>query len=281
MVHLCGRPLPNRGRCTLGRETAIQSMTWSPDGWLRTADGHGLPYSEVAAPALPLHPFPPPPEREDFDSPELPRHFQWLRSPWPAELFSLTERPGHLRVYGRETLGSLFRQSLVARRQQSHCFTAATVIDFEPDRFQQMAGLICYYNSSKFHYLYISHDADLGKHIRVMSCLPDQIQSDVFTPPVAIPTGVPIHLRVEVDYERLYFAWSVADQQWRRVPGHFDASILSDEAGPPGNPNFTGAFVGMCCQDLAGTGRPADFDTFLYRERTYLADPFSDPFTDE
>ena len=29
MVHLCGRPLRNRGRCTLGRETAIQQMVWS------------------------------------------------------------------------------------------------------------------------------------------------------------------------------------------------------------------------------------------------------------
>ena len=25
-------------------------------------------------------------------------------------------------------------------------------MEFEPDRYQQMAGLICYYNSSKFHY---------------------------------------------------------------------------------------------------------------------------------
>ena len=38
MVYLCGRPLRNRGRCTLGRETAIQKMTWSEDGWLRTGD---------------------------------------------------------------------------------------------------------------------------------------------------------------------------------------------------------------------------------------------------
>ena len=36
MAYLCGRPLPNRGRCVLGRETAIQKMVWSPDGWLRT-----------------------------------------------------------------------------------------------------------------------------------------------------------------------------------------------------------------------------------------------------
>ena len=34
-----------------------------------------------------------------------------------------------------------------------------------------------------------------------------------------------------------------------------------------------GAFVGMCCQDVAGTRRPADFDYFEYREREYRIDP--------
>jgi xylan 1,4-beta-xylosidase len=276
LVHLCGRPLRNRGRCTLGRETAIQRMVWSPDGWLRTADGQGLPYMETAAPALPAHPFPEAPARYDFDDPSLPLDFQWLRSPYPEELFSLTERPGHLRLFGHESMGSLFRQSLIARRQQSHCYSAQTAIEFEPDRFQQMAGLICYYNGSKFHYLYISHDDAFGKHMRVMSCVPDQPQSDAFTAPIPIPGGAPVHLRVEIDYERLHFAYRLTGEDWRWVPGQFDASILSDEAGPPGNPNFTGAFVGMCCQDLSGTRRPADFDFFLYRERPYQANPFAD-----
>jgi len=273
LVHLCGRPLPNRGRCTLGRETAIQPMTWSQDGWLRTSDGAGLPYTEVAAPPLPEHPFPAAREREDFESPTLPLDFQWLRSPWPDELFSLTARPGFLRLYGRETLGSHFRQSLVARRQQAHCYHAETVMEFEPDGYQQMAGLICYYNSSKFHYLCVSHHEDLGKYVQAWSCNPDQPQPDVFGTPVAIPAGEPIHLRVEVDFERLYFAYRVGDREWTRL-GQLDASILSDEASAPGIPNFTGAFVGVCCQDLGGTGRHADFDYFEYRERSYLPDPF-------
>lgn len=270
MVHLCGRPLRNRGRCTLGRETAIQKMVWGEDGWLRTADGQGVPESHVPAPALPHHTFPDSLVREDFDRPELPLDFQWLRSPFSEELFSLTERPGHLRLYGRETIGSLFRQALVARRQQSHCFSASTATDYEPERFQQMAGLVCYYNSSKFHYLYISHDAGIGKHVRIMSCLPDQVQSDAFSAPVPIPNGVTIDLRVEVDYERLYFAYRLEGHDWCRLPGPLDASILSDEAAAPGTPNFTGAFVGMCCQDLSGAGLPADFDFFEYRERAYV-----------
>jgi xylan 1,4-beta-xylosidase len=251
-------------------------MTWSEDGWLRTADGEGLPSLDVVAPALPVHVFPPVPIRVDFDSPHLPLDFQWLRSPWPDELFSLTERPGHLRLYGRESVGSLFRQALVARRQQSHCFSAGTVVDFEPEHFQQMAGLICYYNSFKFHYFYISHDEAFGKHLRVMSCLPDQVQSDVFTPQIAISSGEPVHLRVEVDSDRLLFAYRVAGQDWCWLPQQFDASILSDETGHPGNPNFTGAFVGMCCQDMSGTCRTADFDYFVYRERSFLPNPSAD-----
>jgi xylan 1,4-beta-xylosidase len=78
-----------------------------------------------------------------------------------------------------------------------------------------------------------------------------------------------VRLRVEVDFERLIFAYCVEGGEWRRLPQQFDASILSDEAAAPGTPNFTGAFVGMACQDMAGTGRPADFDYFEYRERDY------------
>ena len=269
MVYLCGRPLRNRGRCTLGRETAIQRMTWSADGWLRTADGHGIPSVDVDGPALPLHAFPGDPVCEDFDSAHLPIAFQWLRSSFPEELFSLTARPGHLRLYGRETIGSQFRQALVARRQQSHCYSAATVVEFEPRHYQQMAGLVCYYNSAKFHYLYVSHDESAGRHLRVMTCLPDQVQSDVFTAPIGIPEGQRVHLGVEVDYERLHFRYKVEGGDWHWLPQPFDASILSDEATAPGLPNFTGAFVGMACQDLAGTALPADFDYFDYRERDF------------
>lgn len=278
LVYLCGRPLPNRGRCTLGRETAIQRMRWDDDGWLRTEDGGNLPRIHTPAPALPAHPFPPAPAREDFDSRSLPLAFQWLRSPYPEELFSLTARPGHLRLFGRETIGSQFRQALVARRQQAHCFSAETVLDFEPAHFQQAAGLVCYYNGAKFHYLYVSHEERMGKHLRVMSALPDSPQADAFTPPVLVRAGVPLHLRVEVDYERLLFAYRHDDEpEWRWLPQQFDASILSDEASAPGLPNFTGAFVGMACQDLAGTGHPADFDYFDYREREYRPDVRSQP----
>jgi xylan 1,4-beta-xylosidase len=272
MVYLCGRPLRNRGRCTLGRETGIVRMEWGGDGWLRTADGAGIPQVEVAGPDVPAHAFPAPAARSDFDGGTLPIEFQWLRSPQPEDLFSLSARPGHLRLYGRETIGSLFRQALVARRQQAHCFTASTVVDFEPEHFQQMAGLVCYYGGAKFHYLHVSHDETVGRYLAVMSALPDSPQADAFTPKVPVPAG-PVELRVEVDEERMYFGYRLGGGAWQWLPQQFDASILSDEASAPGLPNFTGAFVGMACQDMAGTAKAADFDWFEYRERAFVADP--------
>jgi xylan 1,4-beta-xylosidase len=269
LVHLCGRPLRNRGRCTLGRETAIQKMVWNDDGWLETENADSVPRMEVQPPALPKFEFPKETGRDDFESPELSLNFQWLRSPWPAELFSLTDRPGHLRLYGRESIGSFFRQSLVARRQQSQCYTATTSVEFCPVDFQQMAGLVCYYNSAKFHYFFVSYDETLGKYLRVMSSIPDQVQPDVFTAHIPIAGDGPVELRVDVDFERLRFAYKAGNESWTWLPEVLDASILSDEATAPGQPNFTGAFVGMCCQDSSGQGRPADFDYFQYIEREY------------
>ena len=79
---------------------------------------------------------------------------------------------------GRETIGSLFRPSRIARRQQSHCFSAFAGIEFKPDHVEQLAGLVCYCNSTRFHCLYLLHVKAVGKDPRVKSCAPDSAQAD-------------------------------------------------------------------------------------------------------
>lgn len=265
MAYLCGRPLPGQARCVLGRETSIQPMAWSADGWLRTLSGDAAPMPEVAGPAdkpealLAGH--------DDFAEPTLPLPFQWLRTPYPEHLFSLTARPGHLRLFGRETIGSLFTQALVARRQQAFRYTATTSVDVAPAHFQHAAGLVCYYNSSKFHYLHVTSDEVVGRHLRILSVLPSGPERDAVSAPVPLPAGV-VHLRADVDLDVLRFAYRPdGAAEWTWLPEVLDASILSDEASEPQLPNFTGAFVGMACQDLAGSGLTADFDYFAYVER--------------
>jgi xylan 1,4-beta-xylosidase len=267
MAYLCARPLADSDRCVLGRETAIQPMRWCQDGWLRTLDGGAAPVLDVVSAAAGDTVRMPQNERHEFADRSLPDVFQWLRTPYPEHLFSLDERPGHLRLYGRETIGSQFTQSLVARRQQAFRYTAETLVEVNPRNFQQAAGLVCYYNSTKFHLLQISSDDGGERQVQVVSADPGDGECGLIVHSGKIPAG-PVALRVEVDHEILRFAYRSADNEdWYWLPETLDASILSDEATLPGLPNFTGAFVGMACYDLTGARMPADFAYFQYVER--------------
>lgn len=275
IVHLCGRPLSLHSdsdlqRCPLGRETSIQKADWSGDGWLRLANGSNTPDLETPAPDLPPHPWPEAPTMTRFDTERLPIDFQWLRYPWDESLFSRQARPGRLRLFGAESFGSWFRQSLIARRQQAFRFTAMTKVEFEPDTLQQCAGLICYYNASKFHYLNITCDEAGQKHLAVTSCLGEDrfnldypIESAKHIP---LPRGMAVWLRAEVDCATLRFSWSLDGDRWTTHEGVLDYSLVSDEAGRGYSKSFTGAFVGMACHDISGRRQPADFEFFEYVE---------------
>ena len=47
--------------------------------------------------------------------------------------------------------------------RKAPCVSAETVVDFAPEHFQHMAGLVCYYNGSKYHYLFLSRDETHGR----------------------------------------------------------------------------------------------------------------------
>jgi xylan 1,4-beta-xylosidase len=255
----------------LGRETAIQKAYWTEDGWLRLANGGNTPDMETPAPKLPPHPWPTTPAMTRFDSDRLPIDFQWLRHPWDESMFSLRARPGRLRLFGAESFGSWFRQSLIARRQQAFCFTATTKMEFEPDTLQQSAGLICYYSAQKFHYLNITCSDDGEKYLSIISCLGEErfnlaypLDSAKY---IALPRGQAVWLRATVDYAALRFAWSLDGERWTTHEGVLDYSLISDESGRGYTKSFTGAFVGMACHDISGRRQPADFEFFEYVER--------------
>jgi xylan 1,4-beta-xylosidase len=269
MVYLCARPVPGTQSCVMGRETALQPVKWTADGWIEPSEPRVQADNPVRATATP----PEASHAYDFDAADLPGDFQWLRTPYPEGLFSLSARPGHLTLFGRETIGSQFEQSLVGRRQTSLCYEAATTLDFEPRSFQQSAGLVCYYNSTKFHYAYVSHDEEAGRHLRVLSALPDLACPETLSQIYPLPGG-PIELRIRSDGRHLTFSYRPAgDGAWSDLGEVFDATILADEATLPGYPSFTGTFVGMACQDTSGLTCPAHFDRFEYIARDEVGNP--------
>ena len=118
MAHLCSRPNSARGSL-LGRETALQKITWQ-DGWPRLACGGKIAQNAVPAPKdLPEVELPAMAEQDDFDVPALAPGYATPRTPL-GDCVNLTVRPGWLRLTGQESMNSLHHVTLVARRQQEH-----------------------------------------------------------------------------------------------------------------------------------------------------------------
>ena len=266
LVHLCARPNKER-RCTLGRETSIQQVYWNEDGWLRLKHGGHNPAAEIEEANLPVTVFDMEPVRDHFDQEELNIHFQTLRIPLSKEWMTLKERKGFLRLYGAESLASHYRQSLVARRQQSFHYTAQTCVEFEPVSFQQMAGILAFYDTENYYYLRITN-TDGNKTLGIIKSINDDFELPIKE--ILINDAERVHLRIEVEEDQLRFYYSIQDEEhFIPVGDSYDASLLSDECCREGC--FTGAFVGICCQDMSGRRNYADFDYFEYIEKeSYL-----------
>ena len=132
-----------------------------------------------------------------------------------------------------------------------------TSIEFEPQYFKQMAGLILYYDYDNYLYLHITRDEELGKVVTLLKA-----ENKRYTTPygyIPVPENCPIRLKITVRDGYASFAWAL-DAQWHPMGDELDASFLSDEACNEGW--FTGTTAGLCCQDLTGNRLPADFDFF-------------------
>lgn len=260
LAHLCGRPVRDQ-RCPLGRETALQEVFWTNDGWLRLSAGGSTPREDVQCLGLPPHPFPLQPVRDVFDSEALDVHYSTLRTPTSEDWLSLKERPGCLRLRGRDSPGSLHQQSMVARRLESMDARFETEVEFEPESFQHLAGLICFYDDENFFYLCITHDDAIGKCLQLYVADKGKLQAQL-NPPIPLTVGGTLLLRAEYHCATVVFSWSVGrSAPFERLARPFDATKLSDEYNTRGL-GFTGTLVGTCVHDMSGRKTPADFHYF-------------------
>jgi xylan 1,4-beta-xylosidase len=82
-----------------------------------------------------------------------------------------------------------------------------------------------------------------------------------------------VFLKASLNGADLQFYFASKENDWHEIGPVLDAGILSDDYVRDGGtrycPAFTGAFVGLCCQDLSGGRIPAYFDWFSYQEYNY------------
>ena len=149
LVHLCARPFVPELRCTLGRETAIQKMIWTEDGWLRLADGSNLAKLETEETGLVDFNAEILPDRDDFDREVLRRDYYSPRI-FPSTFTDCKSRKGFVKLRGQESLSSLNKVSLLCRKLPSVNVEVSAGLDFNPEIYQHSAGLVLYYDNMNY-----------------------------------------------------------------------------------------------------------------------------------
>lgn len=131
------------------------------------------------------------------------------------------------------------------------------------EHFVGMAGLVVFYDNQNYFYLRISHDEQIGKCLGIITS-DNGVYDEPLEKDVAINDGTKCFLRAVLDHNKLKFYYSLDGHSFTLIGQDFDATILSDEYCKQGW--FTGAFVGLCCQDLSSQKIYADFDFFEVTE---------------
>jgi xylan 1,4-beta-xylosidase len=236
----------------LGRETFLVPVRWE-DEFPIFSPGTGRVEFEYTAPNLPEHVWDTPPAREDFNDTTLAYHWNFLRTP-REEFYSLTERPGFLRLKVRpQKLSEQSNPSFVGRRQQHINFTAETAFEFTPQQ-NEHAGLALV-QSTDFHFLFIV-TCESEPVIRLIKRSHGKDETLAEHP---VSAG---HYTLKVTaHEQDYNFYFSTNGQWQTLAENIDGRILST----PVAGGFVGAYIAMYA---SSNGQPsanhADFDWFEY-----------------
>lgn len=274
---LCGRPwhhenestLDPRGFCSLGRETSIQKVFFDKEGWPRIVGGHGG-MIKVDAPKdakamsniFDDHSF-----EDQFDQPNLKLKWQTLRDPFDNRMGK--QGKGKLVLNGQQSLSSIFNVSLIAIRWESFYFAAETKVNFDPSSYQQMAGLVNFYNDRHYSWIFITYNED--DNCRVIDVAENDnnyYHSFLKDKEIIIPDNLNgVYFRTIVKKQFYYYEYSFDGKNWIKIDIKLDSAILSDDYVLQNYGGFfTGAMVGLACVDYSGFYRPAYFDFFKYQE---------------
>jgi len=258
LVHLCARPFVPELRCTLGRESAIQKMIWTDDGWLRMADGTNLAKIETEEACLPVFDAEILPDRDDFDETVLRKDYYSPRI-FPNEFTDCTCREGFIRLRGQESLSSLNRVSLLCRKLPSVEVEASICLDFNPEIYQHSAGLVLYYDNMNYIALRKYYSDTLKQPVVAIISLENGEKKEHLDTRTAVDCRM-LRFELIVSGRESYFKWGYEGEDTKPIGPVFATDKLSDEYCKYGE--FTGTMVGIFAVDSMFHKKEADFDYF-------------------
>lgn len=248
---------------TVGRETGMDPVTWLEDGWFVINDGKG-PSTVQTAPKLPVCRYPKW-TRDDFDSEELNIHWEFVRLPARGS-YSLTERPGYLRIWTQDgQLSEIRAKNILLRREQELSYTASAEVEFYPSRDGEQAGLTCYYSTATYVRFSLCYEGGRKLQLVINRNHGEELMAEV--------SGIlekPVYLKVVVDKLRRSFFYSYDAEQWMLAGVLEDCIYLCDEGVPDDPKRHTGTLVGIYANNGGcGSRIAADFDYFQYDDMDF------------
>ncbi|MGN1180514.1 MAG: family 43 glycosylhydrolase [Suilimivivens sp.] len=227
MVYLCGRMI-GEGYSILGRETALDPITWTKDGWpiVNNLDGPSVLQKK--------------PELPEWKTDK--KNGKEFVTPRPPEKGAISYENGRLLLKGsRQPLSSVDARNILVRRQTAFSFVAEASL-MVPELLEgQESGITCYYDENTWVCFYLSRQNDeyflqVKEHIGREDILHEKKTVDY-------PTGKQYLLGVETKYlnRRFYYKENGTEITVAELPNVY---YLCDEGIRMGK-RFTGAMVGM------------------------------------
>jgi len=230
-------------------------VRWEED-WPIVSPGTGRVEFSYPTPNLPEHPWSASPACDHFDAETLDLCWNFLRVP-DEQSYSLSERPGHLRLYLRpQHMAEHSNPSFVGRRQQHIHFAAQTKIEFTPQAANECAGLVLTQNN-EFHFRFVVIG---GTSPTIQLVQRAHGEEKTLAEQDILNTG-PLYLKVEAHEQSYSFYVATTPNQWQSLAENVDGRILST----PVAGGFVGAWIALYA---SSNGQPAtnhaDFDWFEY-----------------
>ncbi|MCR4924237.1 MAG: glycoside hydrolase family 43 protein [Lachnospiraceae bacterium] len=253
--YLCARP--NKGKySTIGRETALDPVEFTPDGWFKINRGCGPSLTQDAPDLTPviyekkLY--------DDFDSSVLSLEWEFVRLPDRGS-YSLTERPGHFRIWTRDgQLNEIRAKNTLLRREEELYYEAECKVEFYPDKNGEQAGLTCYYSTAT--YIRCSLCYEEGRKLQLVI---NRNHGEELIAEEKDIKEIPLIIRVETKGLSRSFSYSYDGESFKIIGEVENCIFLCDEGVPDDPKRHTGTMVGIYANNGGcGSRKKADFDYF-------------------
>lgn len=268
MVYLCGRMIGN-GYSMLGRETALDPITWTQDGWPIVNNLNGPSVLQVK-PDLPECVY----EellKDDFSKTYLDVQWMFPRAP---ENDGIELSGSFLKIKGSvKDLSSSEARNIVLRRQQHFRFEAECQMRINPMTSGQNAGMTCYYDENtflKFGIFMKPGESEAQEMSETLPAVQLNVIQHIDEEDIACE-GIPvdtkqrfIYLKVITNYLKRSFYYSYDGVDYTHFVTLDNVYYLCDEGLNKGK-RFTGAMVGMYAYAGEEYRYTAEFDYFQYK----------------